>query len=39
MHRLIDIAEWLLMAAGIVIILGLVVYAALAWRLTHPPGD
>ncbi len=39
MHRLIDIAEWLLTAAGTVIILGLVVYAALAWRLKHPPGD
>lgn len=39
MHRLIDIAEWFLMAAGAVIILGLIVYAALAFRLKHPPGD
>jgi hypothetical protein len=39
MHRLIDIAEWLLMAAGAVVILGLVVYAALAFRLKHPPRD
>ena len=39
MDRLIDIAEWLLMAAGIVVVVGVVIYAALAFRLNHPPRD
>jgi hypothetical protein len=36
---LIEIAEWLLIAAGAVVVVGLVVFAALAFRLNHPPRD
>jgi hypothetical protein len=39
MDHLNDIAEWLLMAAGAVVLVGLIVYAALAFRLKHPPRD
>jgi hypothetical protein len=39
MQLLIEIAEWLLIAAGAVVVVGLVVFAALAFRLNHPPRD
>lgn len=39
MHSLIYIAEWVLLAAGSVIVFGIVVFAALAFRLNHPPRD
>lgn len=34
-----DIVEWLLAALGAVVVLGLLLFAALAWRLGHPPRD
>jgi hypothetical protein len=39
MHRLTEIAEWLLIAAGAVAVVGAIVFAALAFRLNHPPRD
>ena len=39
MNRLIEIAEWFLIAAGSVVAVGAVIYAALAFRLNHPPRD
>jgi hypothetical protein len=39
MHRLLEIAEWFLIAAGSVVVFGVVVFAALAFRLNHPPRD
>jgi hypothetical protein len=39
MHLLIDIAEWLLAAAGVVVIVAIVLFAAMAFRLNHPPRD
>lgn len=39
MQLLTDIAEWLLLAAGAVLAVGVVVFAALALRLHHPPRD
>jgi hypothetical protein len=39
MDRLIEITEWFLIAAGAVVIVGVVIFAALAFRLNHPPGD
>ena len=39
MPLLIDIAKWLLAAAGVVVIIAIVLFAAMAFRLDHPPGD
>jgi hypothetical protein len=39
MHRLIDIAEWLLAAASAVAVVAVVLFAAMAFRLNHPPRD
>jgi hypothetical protein len=39
MQLLTDIAEWALLVAGAVLVVGLVVFAALAFRLHHPPRD
>ena len=39
MHLLIDIVEWVLMAAAAVVVLGVIIFAALAFRLNHPPRD
>ena len=39
MHLLIDIAEWLLFAAGAILVVGVIIFAALAFRLNHPPPD
>lgn len=39
MQLLIDILEWLLIAVGAVLVIGVVIFAALAFRLNHPPGD
>jgi len=39
MHRLIEIAEWFLIAAGSVVVVGVVIFAVLAFRLNHPPRD
>ena len=39
MDVLIDIAEWVLLAIGAVVVVGVVIYAALAFRLNHPPRD
>ncbi len=39
MNLLIDITEWLLAAASLVVALGVVVFAVLAFRLNHPPRD
>lgn len=39
MHHLIDIAEWTLMTASFAVIAGVVIFAALAFRLKHPPRD
>ena len=39
MHHLIDIAEFTLMAAGFVVVAGVAIVAALAFRLNHPPRD
>ena len=39
MDRLTGIAEWLLVAAGALVIVGVVIFAALAFRLNHPPRD
>lgn len=39
MHRLIDITEWLLLAASSIVVIGIVFFAALVLRLNHPPRD
>ena len=39
MHRLIDFTEWLLMAASFAVAFGVIVFAALAFRLNNPPAD
>lgn len=39
MDLLIEIAEWLLAGAVAIVILGVVVFVALALRLKHPPRD
>lgn len=39
MQLLIDILEWLLIAVGAVLVIGVVIFAALAFRLNHLPGD
>lgn len=39
MVLLMDVAGWLLAALGGVVILGLLLFAVLAWRLRHPPRD
>ena len=39
MHHLIDFAEMTLLAAGFVVVAGVAIVAALAFRLKHPPRD
>lgn len=39
MQLLNDIAEWALLVAAAVLVVGVVIFAAMAFRLHHPPRD